>query len=756
MNTIQIKPPIALSDEVKTMAGPSSLERRGNYAACVDAALGLATPLAHRMLAKAETSALRRASTTGDEDERSAQIEAARLLARHQGGVLVAFSAALRREFAAQSSEPDMAKPKNLSFDSLELMAEDQIDETVELVRAQQLVLSAVESELSHLNALISAAQGDQIVRASANPLRPQAWVRALREAVTQCDVAAAVRARWMHHLSEALGPELAAVYRELNHLLKALGVEAAAFAVNAALARDSFVVARRCEPGAAPHALASQPLLNLRDLRRLLVGGMGDPDRSSKGDSRSPASETLDTSMTIPWSFQALQEMKQVDHVLQRIRQRRASANDDVATDRDTAAASSVTAAQALGQEVVKLMVENIIADQRLLPVVQQAVRDLEGALLCLVRGDPRFFHDKKHPARQFLFEITQRSLAWTSMDEPGFAEFFEPLRQAIEALVAMEVENAEPFEFALQSLKEAWNEQEAHHRRRRAKVASVLIRVEKRNLLAAQIADDLRSRSDISNAPIEIKQFIAGPWSQVLAAARLAEAPEGAGQSGYEAIINDLVWTSQPRLTAQNPGRLAMLVPPMLQTLRRGLASIEYPAEATQQLMQYLNDQHRPTQRVPSSSACGTGSAAHAETDTRCDKEQASPEVWLEAKEVRQTGLMERISDSARAWRETLGPDHAEAQPTAHPAAGLRPGMWAEIFIDRAWTRWQLAWASPHSLMFMFTNGAGKYQSMTRNMLDKMIALGALRVMSQSVVDGALDAVAQKALHNSMDISV
>ena len=40
-----------------------------------------------------------------------------------------------------------------------------------------------------------------------------------------------------------------------------------------------------------------------------------------------------------------------------------------------------------------------------------------------------------------------------------------------------------------------------------------------------------------------------------------------------------------------------------------------------------------------------------------------------------------------------------------------------------------------------------------MTRSMLDKMVGLGALRVMSQTVLEGALDAVAQKALRNSMD---
>ena len=111
--------------------------------------------------------------------------------------------------------------------------------------------------------------------------------------------------------------------------------------------------------------------------------------------------------------------------------------------------------------------MVENMAADRRLLPKVQQAVRDLEPALLRLVQNDPRFFNDKQHPTRQLLSEMTQRSLAWSSADAPGFADFFEPLRQAVDALAALPVENAEPFEFALQSLRQAWTEQEERSRR-------------------------------------------------------------------------------------------------------------------------------------------------------------------------------------------------------------------------------------------------------------------------------------------------
>jgi len=143
------------------------------YATCVQAAVELGASVARRILAQSRRSALERAAAALDEGERRWQVEAAQLLSRHEDTLCAAYSDALRREFSTPGAA-DSPKPKALSFESLELMAEDQVDETVELVRAQQAVLSAVESELTLLNALISAAQGEKIVRASANPLRPR------------------------------------------------------------------------------------------------------------------------------------------------------------------------------------------------------------------------------------------------------------------------------------------------------------------------------------------------------------------------------------------------------------------------------------------------------------------------------------------------------------------------------------------------------------------------------------------------------
>jgi hypothetical protein len=79
---------------------------------------------------------------------------------------------------------------------------------------------------------------------------------------------------------------------------------------------------------------------------------------------------------------------------------------------------------------------------------------------------------------------------------------------------------------------------------------------------------------------------------------------------------------------------------------------------------------------------------------------------------------------------------------------------GSWVELIVNGVWIRTQLSWASPHGTLFLFTSTYGSTQSMTRRSRDKLLAAGTMRVLAgQPVVDGALDAVVQTAMRNSLD---
>ncbi|MBA3773328.1 MAG: DUF1631 family protein [Ramlibacter sp.] len=725
---------------------PQNIAYQALYRACMKEAASQGRTLMQRLVARAGDSMPRHAALAPDNLERKLLVDAARTLVKHEVALCEAYPQALLAGFA-QAIAGDSRRSGALSFDSLELMGDDQMQENVDLLRMQHAVLLQVDAELAELNALICAVQGLRSVQVERNPLRPEVYVRSLRNVALQSPVPALIRARWMQHLGEALGPELARAYGELSQLLRAKGVAEAQFSAvpmpEGAAPRDRAVTANGPSSASA--------LLNLKELRRLLTGGNEEPGFASSTGAGQP-----DFSMTVPAAFEALHDMKQVDQVMRRLQQRR---------DDGEPGNQARSPAQMLGMEVVKLMVDNIAGDPRLLPPVQHTVRDLEPALLRLALGDPRFFSDRRHPARRLLEQMTQRSLAWESVDAPGFAAFIEPLQQAVDVLSSTRIAGAEPFDFALKSLEEAWGDEQQRDRRYRQKAVRALLQAEQRNLLAEKVARNIRTRADVSGAPREVVAFLTGPWSHVMAQARLGDETGESDPGGFAAVVADLVWSAQPRVAGANMARLAGLVPELMEKLRHGLATIDYPPASAQRFLDYLEAAHRQAAvaaEQPGRPAPAATAMTREELDAVfSDGTDEGPGPWLAPTEARHSGFMETQQAAAPRplFQETQAgfgdtrPAPSEPAP-ALPDAALEPGAWVEMMLDGGWARYQVTWASPHGTLFMFSSAAGKPHSMTRRLLGKMLQNGSLRMISgQAVVDGALDAVAQAALRNSLD---
>jgi hypothetical protein len=737
---------------------PQNISYQALYRACMKEAAAQGRTLMQRLVARAGQSLPRRAVAALDDRERKLLTETWHTLVKHEGALCEAYPQVLLAEFAqAISGAP--RKTGTLSFDSLELMGEDQMHESVELLRTQQAVLSQVEAELTELTALICAVQGLRNVQSERNPLRPETYVRSLRTVTLQSPVPPSVRTRWMQHMGEALGPELAQVYRDLCTMLRSQGVVEARFNPVPILQPEP----PRAQAADTPAVNQAASLLNLNELRRLLAGEF---DHTGPPDTPAARERPAEFSATVPAAFEVLQEMKQVDKVMARLKQRRASQAQETTQPLAPASAPrrAPTAGQALALEVVKLMVENIASDARLLPPVQHTVRDLEPALLRLALADPRFFSDRKHPARRLLDQMTQRSLAWEAADAPGFAAFVEPLQQAVDALLATRSDGAEPFEFALHTLEEAWGDQQQRDRRYREKAVRALLQAEQRNLLAVKLAGEMRRRPDVASAPREAAAFVTGPWCQVMAHARLADQTGAADPGGYQGLVSDLVWSAQPQLAGANAARLGAVAPDLVAKLRHGLATIDYPAASTKRFLDWLAGAFRQAaqtaNRVPQPPAVVVPRELEA-VGAGEDDEQDS---WLAPIEAQHSGFIEtQQSSEPKALFQPTQPGFGDTRPMADETgpglaeAGLQPGAWVEMMVDGGWGRYQVTWASPHGTLFMFAGARGKPHSMTGRLLSKMLKGGTLRMISgQPVVEGALDAVAQAALRNSVDLKL
>ena len=766
----------------------------------VQIALTQARPVVERVIETTRMSLQARLDSARTPGEHNAMQEARQQLVRLASVMAERYPDALRKALDEDTAQGDDKPTRSLftvNFDDLELMDEAQINDSVERARARQVLVTAVEGPLADLDALVCAAQGLPRVQPEHNPLRPDVFLQALQSVVSQMQVTPQVRHDWMGLMAQALGAELRSLYLAQIDQLKQSGVKPVGYAMRQATGEVVYVAPAEAgvSPGfaadndlyVASSTSAGDPLLTLDRLRRLLLGEFN--DAAAPAETRAPANDSeesfadrfarefedpaqglphidppaTDFAMTVPAAFEALQEMNQVGQMMERLGTPRTPAAPGA--DGHSAAAQRAQVqglGQALSMEVVALMVDNIARDTRLLWPVQQFIRALEPALMQLALSDPRFFSHKEHAARRLLQDITDRSQAFNSPEAPGFQSFMRSLMHIAGPLATATIESADDFEQVLQQLHAKWAEKDQALKQERQRAIEALQHAEQRHLLAAQISRELWLLPSMGKVPDAISRFLLGPWAQVMAEARLSAKPGTTDPGRYQELVDALIWSVQPELTRANTGQLARLLPKLLPKLREGLASIDYPADRTEAVFELLMQLHQqaftPGPRVAAPAPAAPVTAAPMATPA-AEPAQPAPldddDPWVAPSEARESGYID-ISQSPESEGADSAPEAtpSNAAPLQLPASTITVGTWVNLQVAGQWERTQLSWIGSHGNLFLFTSASGRTQSMTLRLLDRLLQQGALQVLAeQTVVDNALNAVAQTAMQNSVE---
>lgn len=722
---------------------------------CIEAVLEQSDALMDDVLNGLDIAANQGKSKVSQVNHRSISKSMIGELRRQADAVRATFRVQLRLAIYHNGSN-DTSREALVRFEDLQLLDENQINTNIEYALAQQEIQMAVDDVLPPLNALISSLLGWLTVQAHLNPLRPETFARALRECLVQHVPSEEARTSMITPAAGIMGVSLRRLYRELADWLRSQGVEP----VVTVSASPTSAAAL----GQAAENSVSRTMLTLDKLRRLLSGELhGSGDGGMKGFLH-----------TVPASMVALEDLKMVEPMMKRLSQRAAQAPAEGAAE---GAGKSKTVereknqsrklGRQLGEEVVRLMLDNLMQDERLLPKVREQVKLLEPVLIRLSQTDPRFFSERMHPARRLLDKITHLSLGYQSERDEGFYRFLETVSSGVKELAGGQGE-AESFARVLLTLEEQWSRADQELRPRQEEAARALMHAEQRNLLAHRLAADFHQRLQGKNIPELVSVFLCGPWAQVIAESQLRRADGTSDADGYLALVDDLIWSVQVKLAQRNRARLVQLVPNLLVKLRQGLQLIEYPEERIPRIFDELIALHEkafegprvPTPAVPAVMPEELGSpvpglevrefgeipeeSASLLDELGLDEAADGDAFWVGEQEASDAGYLPEgeVIPQGQAGSALL---------RAWSATDLAIGSWVELMLKGEWVRAQLTWASPHLTLFMFISGKGLSHSMSRRTMDRLRNRGLMRVVAESrVMDNALDGVAQTALRN------
>ncbi len=443
----------------------------------------------------------------------------------------------------------------------------------------------------------------DELVKSQGgllNPLSPQAYVQALLEQIARSDAEPEFRQIWADHLLAALSSQLAWVYLQLHAVLRdpsqrdasAIGL-ADDFQAYAGQAYG-FSSAYQQTPADDTERPSNAETLALADQARRTVHKL----RQHLGLAAQPAQD-LDQALQADPMQALLYDLDLAEKLMSQIHELGLPMPDldedlDASLEHKSVSAPA-SARAALGSGGMEEQISALIQTyqntttpglQRIPTQLRDELEKLKNSLLILVREGDDVISNEAHPARQFLNLICKRSLEYSSDAAEDYSSFIEPVQKLISSISGMQYVNGRVFEKASDKLVTYWKSQDEKAASKQALAAQEEERMVAVKQLAGRLSFELVGRKDAGDAPPLIKQFLMGPWAQVLARAKLFPS-DSADHQRYTQAMAGLLWSVSVRRAAPRKNEHILLLDQLNMQLQVGLQSIHMPDSQIQDLL-------------------------------------------------------------------------------------------------------------------------------------------------------------------------
>lgn len=223
---------------------------------------------------------------------------------------------------------------------------------------------------------------------------------------------------------------------------------------------------------------------------------------------------------------------------------------------------------------ELVALMFQSILAEERIPPSVRVWFARLQLPVLRVALAEPAFLSDLKHPARQLIDRMGGCVMGFDASTLSGSALEAE-IRRVVQVVEQYPETGSRVFQLVLTEferfLAKFLTEKEGI-----ARIVSVAQQVEQKDTLAVQYTIELRTM--LQDVPVrdEVRDFLLKTWAEVLALSAVRAGAQHADTLAYKRAAADLIWAASAKPQRSERAQVIKALPGLLQNLRQGLALV------------------------------------------------------------------------------------------------------------------------------------------------------------------------------------
>ncbi|TWO69862.1 DUF1631 domain-containing protein [Caenimonas sedimenti] len=355
---------------------------------------------------------------------------------------------------------------------------------------------------------------------------------------------------------------------------------------------------------------------------------------------------------------------------------------------------------------EIVALMFQSILAEDRIPPALRVWFARLQMPVLRVALSEPEFFGSLEHPARQLIDRMGSCVLGFDSASISGSAMETE-IKRVVQVIEQYPETGRRVFQLVYEEFQKFLSKY-LTEKGSAQKLVSVAQQVEQKETMAIQYTIELRKM--LSDVPVrdEIREFLFKVWAEVLAVAGVKNGPQHADTLALKKCAADLVWAASAKPNRNDRAKVIQDLPALLARLRKGMALMGLQAAAQEEHIKVISD---------------------TLADAFLSKTEAIPQAQIEAMGKRLANLEDFVSDEGTSDlpldKETiemmLGIDASNievissggSQPTAAMlgwAQELQPGHWFSLDHNGKMNQVQYAWRSDRGQLHLFASGDGR----------------------------------------------
>lgn len=382
---------------------------------------------------------------------------------------------------------------------------------------------------------------------------------------------------------------------------------------------------------------------------------------------------------------------------------------------------------------EVVALMFQSILSEDRLPPSIRVWFARLQVPVLRVALAEPQFFSDMSHPARKLIDRMGSCVMGFDASSINGNALEVE-IRRVVQVIEQYPETGQKVFALVLREF-EAFLAKHLAQNETTAKITSVAQQVEQKETLAIQYTIELRNM--LADMPVreEVRDFLFKSWADVLAMAAVRYGAKDGRAMRYKQAASELVWSASAKPSRQERSRVIQGLPALLQTLREGLELVNVTGDEQSARIKLLTD-------TLAEAFVSKTAAIPAERIQSMAKRLAELESYMG-----DDGKLDDMPLSADSIELMLGVDTAQlhvvpntdgpADPTMLEwAQTLEVGRWFTLDHNGARMQVQYAWRSRRKQLHLFASLDGHCYLLQLQRMATYLQAGLLAVYDEEAL--------------------